>query len=386
LNVVRCIRTNAVYASMGNFSFAAMGLRLQAIDVGGILHFCFPRSGAFEFLFVTEPMDWETIPYAACRLPKHGIVMQQSAAAMPLMQHSLREQSNSLTVDDIEKCVKHLKIETTPPSNTLPDMFSALATKFCGDDVEAVRKEVNLFERARLPRRDDDEQLLDDPLLEVVYDDMDPEDKSEFKEIGDAKQKRKYAAKVDIWKAACAREQKRQQNRRVGKAKGKGKGKGEGKGKGKGKGKVKGKAKGKAAKAKAAPAPPPVLAALPAPEPEPPPAPIPLPAPAAAFVAAEPLPADPGAPHPRGPNYGVSEPWRDIQCDHCARVTGQKKMSLAPGGRDEVIWFWRCFDVDTGMWPLSGSLKKTKLARLFDGDPAQDINDWVQTHRTCCPQ
>ena len=173
------------------------GLKLHEINVDDTSHFHFPRSGSFEFLFVTDPTNWETIPYAACRLPRHGIVMKQSAPAMPLMQHTLRDQSSSMTVEDIGRCVKRLKIETS--SDDLPSMLSALATKICDGDEEAARKEANLFHKAREPNRNADDMLLDDPLVDLVYEEMDDKDKGEFKEIGDAKDKRKLSATLRKW-------------------------------------------------------------------------------------------------------------------------------------------------------------------------------------------
>ena len=182
------------------------GLKLREFDVDGTWHFHFPHSGSFEFLFVTDPTNWETIPYAACRLPKHGIVMQQSAPAMPLMQHTLRE-SSSLTVEDIGQCVKLLGIKTS--SNELPDMLSALSKKFCDGDSQAASKEEYLFHKARQPVEEDDDVLLDDPLVDVVYEDMDDKDKGEFKEIGQALNERKLKVKVRKWNETCEAQAKK---------------------------------------------------------------------------------------------------------------------------------------------------------------------------------
>ena len=92
---------------MGKFLFAALGLRLHPFEVEGALHFTFHFVNAeFEFLYVVDPMDWEAIPYTATRLQGHGIVMAQSAAQMPLMRRSLRQELHSITEDDITECLK----------------------------------------------------------------------------------------------------------------------------------------------------------------------------------------------------------------------------------------------------------------------------------------
>jgi hypothetical protein len=371
------------------------GLKLHEINVDDTSHFHFPRSGSFEFLFVTDPTNWETIPYAACRLPRHGIVMKQSAPAMPLMQHTLRDQSSSMTVEDIGRCVKRLKIETS--SDDLPSMLSALATKICDGDEEAARKEANLFHKAREPNRNTDDMLLDDPLVDLVYEEMDDKDKGEFKEIGDAKDKRKLSATLRKWNAACATAAKKKQHRRVGRAKGRGKGevKVKGKGRGKGKVKVKGKGKGKGnGKAVTVPSAP-----LPLPTPIPP-APIPLPAPtpsapeAALVVAAVPTQADP---RPRGrasASYNNVGPDELIYCDNCAGIIGKKWKSEMPGNRDQETWYFTVWNRRTNGWYKKSPGLKSKQSHKFvdkdtgerktDDERDQEINDWLQDNKGCC--
>ena len=282
--------------------------------------------------------------------------------------------------------MKCLNIETS--SNELPDMLSALATKFCDGDSEAASKEAYLFHKAREPVQDADDVLLDDPLVDAVYEDMDDKDKGEFREIGQAKNKRKLAAKVRKWNATCeaqAKQAKRLRHRRVGRAKGKGKGKDKVKGKGKGKGKNKGK--GKAA-----------TVPLPAPIP---PAPIPLPAPipsapeAALVVAAVPTPADPRARGQRAANsYNLVGLTETIPCDNCAGVMGQKWKSEMPGNRDKATWYFTVWNHRSSAFYKKAPGLKTKQVQMFVHDDSrarksedeisQEINDWLQTNRGCC--
>ena len=131
---------------MGNFLFAALGLRLHPFEVEGALHFTFTFDAKPEFLYVVDPMDWEAIPYTATRLQGHGIVMRQSAAQMPLMRHSLRQELHSITEDDITECLKRLDIELTPPNNKTSDMFLALAKHFCG--AEYAQVEADMYEKS----------------------------------------------------------------------------------------------------------------------------------------------------------------------------------------------------------------------------------------------
>ena len=107
-----------------------MCLRVHQFAVGDIAHFKFHCSHKeCEFVFLTDPADWEAIPYIATRLPHHGIVMRQTGQALPLIRHALCQQENALTEDDINKCAKILKLAQ---SDTLKGNFAAIAKHFCG--------------------------------------------------------------------------------------------------------------------------------------------------------------------------------------------------------------------------------------------------------------
>ena len=191
LTIVRQISSQTVRASMGSSLFAAIGLKLHMFEVEGVQHFTFtPDYREFEIVYVTNAMDWETIPFTATRLQGHGIVMAQSAAPMPLIRYSLLQTEHPLTEDDIINCLESLKIRLTPPNNKISDMLLALAKHFCGADNGDAQVEADMYAKAlTATTANTDEQLLEDPLLEAVYDDMDEEDKGEFPEIGVAKRK-----------------------------------------------------------------------------------------------------------------------------------------------------------------------------------------------------
>ena len=278
LTVVRHKSVNVVYASMGSHEFAAIGVKLHRFEVDNVPHFEFHSScKQCEFLYVTDPLDWEVIPFVAMRLPRHGIVLQKCANAVPLMQHALRQELHELTEDDIANCIKLLELDAVPPN--IEDKFLSLAKHFCGSadgDSDAVKAEVALYHEAYTSVDNTDEQLLSDPLLEAVYDDMDDEDKGEFREIGDAKRQKRYRARVGNWQRSCDEEVKRKRFGRL---------------QPKARGKAKSKAVAKAPAKAPAPAPPDLVpgpAAAPAapqalvPVPQPPPAKAPAPGPAPA--------------------------------------------------------------------------------------------------------
>ena len=61
LTVVRQVSSQPVYASMCNFTYAAIGLRLHTFMVEGTLHYQLTPGHEFTFLYVIDPMDWQAI-------------------------------------------------------------------------------------------------------------------------------------------------------------------------------------------------------------------------------------------------------------------------------------------------------------------------------------
>ena len=413
LTIVRQKSSGTVYASMGNRKFAALLLQLVAFEKDGLPHFKFHISHKVcEFAYFTNPLDWEALPYTAIRLAGHGIVMQQHAdGPMPLMRHCLRQRQNGgMTIHDKIKFLQLVNIQVAPPHHKIADIHLTLAKYFLdAEDTAAasVRQEAALYQTAQYEVDNTDELLLQDPLVSMVYDDMDGEDKGEFKEIGVAKQKRRITAASDKWKKAqeSVNQEKRHplklgrpkgaKGRNAGKGKGRGgvkaKGKGKGKvaavdpavvaeaeaeaaqeeeeaagaeeeavaeeanGKGRGKGERKGKAKGKGR----------------------------------AKGRGNDGAADDGAPaaHARAVHsYDVTGPWEDVHCSSCDSRAGQKKLIVQPGNRDSKTYHIVCYDFSRGRYFPSGSGERNtrKTVSKMTYEPSAFIRDWIWTHRTCC--
>ena len=388
LRIVRQLSTQLVYASMGNYQFAALALRLHMFEVDGSTFFKFPFSDAeFEFLYVVAPTDWEAIDYIATRLPGQGLVMEQVGVPMPLIRHALRQAQPALTERDINMIIKllHLEVADDP---TLQQMFDALSKHFC-DNPDEAKADLDAYVDAFEAKDDSDEKLLADPLLEAVYDNMDDEDKGEFREIGDAKRKKKYRARLGSWKQACEYEQRAKAAPRM-RVRGKGKGRGKGRGKG----------KAPAPEVPAAPPPPEVPAAPPimplAPPMPPAPPPVLEPAPEVPLALEVPPAGPPEVPLALAPaaavaagnravaSFGVANEWEDILCAACAKVAGQKKYSRSPGMRDPESWTMRCFDYEIHRWPTRLPLCRTQVQRTMALEPAAEIAAWVRLWKTCC--
>ncbi len=161
---------------------------------------------------------------------------------------------------------------------------------------------------------DTEDQMLADPLCEAVYDDMDDEDKGEFKEIGEPKRNKKARARLGASKRICDEEAGPEPKRRRRMMRPKSKAK------------AKAKAKAGALEPGAVGGPPPQPAEPPAVEPL---APLAgLPPPPAGWGAArsgasgeppaveQPPPLGPAAAHPRVGNLALTSGWEEIWSDN----------------------------------------------------------------------
>lgn len=339
---------------------------------------------------VTDVADWEAIPFEGVRLEGHGIVMHQTGESVPLLLHCLRSNKQSLTEDDLRRCCESLKI-STDASNDTKSLLTALAKHFCGDDDHQTMAE--LFIENQLKPCAADASMLDDPLVEAVYDDLDPEDKTEFPEIAEARKQRKVKSFKQKWQAAIPVAKRRRLIRprrpRI--------------------------------------QPPAPLQDLPA-------HPLALcdglpPEPAAIVLAGATQPSEIGAPalaaepgaiqlseigapalvgepgsqiaapdtlvplgpavHSRGPRL-VALIWTDFPCPVCHKVAGQYKFHPSPGGRDGASWLMRVWDRGAMKWghklPLSRTQRESTMTEE-DGtliDPETYVQRWITNSKTCC--
>ena len=207
LTVAHKKSVNCFYAMMGNYAYAAMGVQLSSFDDGGRQHFTFDYiHRRFEFIYVTDPLDWEIVPFQATRLPGRGVVMQQDGEHLPLIRDTLCQKDHDLSEVDLVTICKCLHVQPAIPAGSDPETsLAAIAKHFCAtDDVKsaAVQNELQLYMRAfecNIDDAADDDDLLNDPLVEAVFDDLADDDKGEFPEIKEAKTKRKIKAKFGAW-------------------------------------------------------------------------------------------------------------------------------------------------------------------------------------------
>ena len=92
--IVRRAGEDQVYAAMGNYLWAALGMPLKRIEVSGKTYWKFQRA-PIEFLHVYDPSNWVVLPFVETRLYDHGLVLQQDRryddGGVPLVVNTLRE-------------------------------------------------------------------------------------------------------------------------------------------------------------------------------------------------------------------------------------------------------------------------------------------------------
>ena len=423
-----------LYASMGNYTYAAIGLGLREFEINGAAHFTFHAKENLEFLYIVDPTNWHVIPYVATRLAAEGIVMKQSEEPVPLIQHTLRQPQHSLNAQEIQDIVKLLEIETEESAadqvnlSDCSNQFLALAKHFCGAaNAEEVHTEVSKYEKSYKEKPEDlDKKLLADPLCEVVYDNMDGEDKGEFKEIGEAQVKSRIRARSSPWAMADdlnPRPKKAPKKHYFGPRRGGGRPRGSGKAQAIPPAPVADGAQSDDIIAAVDPIPladlaPQEVASVPEVQPEgvasealpaarargrPRQRQTPAPAESGpdtqsqAPADAELAPADlqnqledhaiPS--HPRGPDIRNATQWEEITCI-CGLPAGRKKFTNSPGNRDHPSWKISVRDNNKGTYASKGQgfTCRTEEACLTEaenqGVSLEDhIKNWVLERKQC---
>ena len=98
--------------------------------------------------------------------------------------------------------------------------------------------------------------------------------------------------------------------------------------------------------------------------------------------AAPAVPADVPGRH-RGPPVLPPLIYTTIACQRCGAAAGQVKYHPAPGLRDGPSWYLRVWDPASGGW----GNKRPHRTVLRENAERTEVwaRQWVQDHRTCCP-
>jgi hypothetical protein len=97
LTILKNMEDGSVWASMGNFVWAAMGSALERTEVDGQVYWFFKRAPV-EFLHIYNVSKWVSLTFSKTRLERYGLVLKQlsSDEGTPLIVDTLRRGLHSL--------------------------------------------------------------------------------------------------------------------------------------------------------------------------------------------------------------------------------------------------------------------------------------------------
>ena len=375
--LVACSSDARVYASMGNASWAALGWPVMQLGANedGLESYAWKSGEQMEWFHVTNPSDYYVIPTVGERAAM-GVAFKQTAARVPLMRYCALHHSSLLTHADLGMCATHLNLDVAEGASRV-QLLAAIQLHF-GDVFVAERK-----------TPDAATDLVEDPLAEAVYDDMDNTEQMEFPEVHFGLKKRRERQRVAEWRALekCGPPAKKRKSS-VAKPK-----------------RLTRRRAAAAAPAAPDPAAPDHDHGLEVGEPEPAAPPVPEPAapePAAPMGAApahlippvdivnDDAPRRVAAVAPqlagsRRGRIGPTVPWENVVCTLCGQAAGQVKLEPNPGQRDGPTWHMRTMDPETQTWAVSGARHRSRRISVIGEDPQFAIS-WCKENRICCPQ
>ena len=310
-----------IIACLGNRTWAAIGVPLQAITVEGVVHYYSFGSVRVPLMWfhITAPQQWHVVPFVAIRHETHGVVMKVTGPPQPLVKQVLTtKNSNLLTELDFQMIAKSLALAPAPAAATIETLIGQLAEFYGCDASDCVSKFKDTSEETNC--------LVEDPFAEAIFKDLDADDQLEFREVGDALKKKKITG---LKRKIVLRAKRRVRRRR---------------------------------------------------QPAAAPAGVPEAGAAAPAAAAAPVEAGiPRQPHGRGPNVEHAD-WEPIRCPRCHRTAGDIKYYQNPGNRGTPTWIMRCV-TETGAMGERAPHRRSIVANRMS---REDVVQWVLSGSFCC--
>ena len=347
---LRSKSNNTLYASLGNYVWSAMAwsMRIMSTEPDAWTFQLNPQ-GSAEFIHVTDPSNWEVLPYESFRSPCPNagfLLLRQTGPAMSLIKACIQRAGNGLHLQDLLRLARHLGLAF--PDNAEHDTVLKAIALHVSDNDENFAELVLQMSKVSLKTM---KELTDDPFFELAYDMLNDDDKNEFPDVGEELQKKRVRHRQ-------AHDREERKRRKM-----------------------------------AAPRHPPPLPAPgpggggpsgpPLPDPAPAPAPAPKPAPAPAHPKAAPLPprrATPIGPGgtPWGPDFVIAETTRHgevvavtVTCNvhKCAGtrcnkwITIGESMDIAAAEHRIKEWCVRGYDIPDDADGVKTHMKASCLSR-----------------------
>ena len=182
----------------GNYVWASMVWDMRIISTeANAWKFQLDPKGRASFIHVTNPSDWEVVPYEAAGplAPTQGIfdagspdciVLQQTGPAISLIKACIQRAGHGLNQVDMVRIARHLGIACEDDS-AYNDLLKAIALNVSDNDnsfAELVMKMDKATQKTV-------SELIDDPFFELAFDMMNEDDKGEFPDVSQELQKKR---------------------------------------------------------------------------------------------------------------------------------------------------------------------------------------------------
>ena len=179
--IVQNTVTKTLSASLGHATYAILLYPVQVVheNLQGLKTMRMQGPPAtMRFDYIVDIAEWQVLPHRAVRHAEHGLVLEQTAPAEPLVRAALRQPAQ-LSFRTLARLAQHLgvNIRGQPSSQAL---LTLIAQKLETADAAYVQEVMHNFGQ---PAPVHLMHLMQDPVFEAAYEEMPPEEQCEFPEL-----------------------------------------------------------------------------------------------------------------------------------------------------------------------------------------------------------
>ena len=190
--LVQHVPTGCVQVCLGSAKWAALTWPMHALpatEPGNVVCYKLSEQGPARFVHVTDLSLWRAIPYEPARIPV-GVVLRQVGPPQPLLRARLAD-PRTLTYASL---VLIAKVEGLQRRHDRRQQLETLAASQ-GDNAFVQQ----VLEEDGRPRKKAAQQLADDEVCEAALEGMDPDDRQDFAEVGEAVRRGRARRRGRVW-------------------------------------------------------------------------------------------------------------------------------------------------------------------------------------------
>ena len=190
--LVQYVPTGCVQVCLGSAKWAALTWPMHefpATAPGDDVCYKVSEQGPARFVHVTKLSDWRAIPFKPARIPV-GVVLRQVGPPQPLLRARLAN-ARTLSYANLVLIAKVAGLEGRLDRHS---QLEALAASQ-GDDSFVQ----HVLEQDKRPHKKAAAKLADDEICEAALEGMDPDDRQDFAEVGEAVRRGRAQRRGRTW-------------------------------------------------------------------------------------------------------------------------------------------------------------------------------------------